>query len=814
MRAKYKVFTIFAIIGVVSVGFGAWAYANKTSAEVTIPVDIVDQSALGTFDIDPLEYILDQELPPFEFNATFVPFKKGLADEYELTYHLELNPAFAEVISFGTLDTGSWTSDTLTSIPGNWKENQNPTNMTEYDALKARLGDFEMTLHLKAEEKAVEPVLPTSLSILPTDLVSLEVGESANLSIQSEPVDAVLNDPLWSSSNPSVLSVSQSGYLSALQAGSATITYSASGIQTTKTIIVTTPIILPTSLSILPAELTSIDVGETATLSIEATPLDAELSDEHWSSSNSSILSVDQSGLISGISAGSATITFSASGLETTKTISVEAVAIMPTSLSILPSELTTIEVGQKTFLSIQSDPVDAVLNAQYWRSSNSTILSVKQTGEISALKPGNATIIFSASGVETTKLIKVVAAPVLPTSLAIQPAELTSLNVGQTATLTILSEPVDAQLNSPLWSSSNNNVLTVSQSGVVSALMAGTSTITYSASGLEASKTITVSDAPVLPLSISILPASLTSILVGETSTLEAETNPIDAVRNNPLWSSNNTSVLTVNENGLITGIAPGNAIITYSASGKQATKTISVVSSSDKEDLFDGYYKAAKGLTGNALINKLRQITEVGRNGNYDWSRFESADESLTDSTSVTCIYSRLDYKKTDHDHGSNIGWNREHSYPQSKINSDAAKDNHHIFASDAQLNTARSNHLYGIVSGNYYRNDSYGRQSECKYNDGVFEPANAAKGEVARATMYVSMAYGEPIYAGKDGNFTSQELCFSWHESFGVTTREVVRNDKVQINQYNRNPFIDFPEFARMCFDPTYSGPGALI
>lgn len=218
--------------------------------------------------------------------------------------------------------------------------------------------------------------------------------------------------------------------------------------------------------------------------------------------------------------------------------------------------------------------------------------------------------------------------------------------------------------------------------------------------------------------------------------------------------------------------------------------------------------YYESARGLKGEALVDELHDIIQ-GANTDYDWYRFEAADEYEGDSSSILAIYSRKAFKKTAHVSGSK-GWNREHVYPQSKLGGASKSDNHLIFASDNKVNGVRSNHKLGLVTNhNSPVIDSEGRATECYSSGSVFEPCDAAKGEVARATLYAYVMYDLSI----TGNFTSLELCLEWNEDYPVTNREIYRNNTVYRYQKNRNPFVDHPEFADMIFDSTYDGEGAL-
>lgn len=220
--------------------------------------------------------------------------------------------------------------------------------------------------------------------------------------------------------------------------------------------------------------------------------------------------------------------------------------------------------------------------------------------------------------------------------------------------------------------------------------------------------------------------------------------------------------------------------------------------------------YYEPIRGLVGDELLDGLNQIID-NAHVSYDWSRFEAADEAPNDSDSIITIYSRRHIGK-DHKiskYPSN-GWNREHSYPDSKMSGASDSDNHIIFASDGKVNGIRGNKRLGIVNDHSDPViDSYGEATDCYTTSSVFEPCDEAKGEVARATLYASVMYGLSI----TGNFTSLDLCLEWNEEFPVSDREIYRNNTVYTLQNNRNPFVDHPEFARMIFDDSYDGPGAL-
>lgn len=212
------------------------------------------------------------------------------------------------------------------------------------------------------------------------------------------------------------------------------------------------------------------------------------------------------------------------------------------------------------------------------------------------------------------------------------------------------------------------------------------------------------------------------------------------------------------------------------------------------------DSYYSSAFGKSGSSLLNSLKSIVGGSISRSYDWSRFEKVDEDPNNSSNVFCIYSRTSYGKSAHVNGANT-WNREHTYPQSKISKDAAKDSILIFADDWKTNGARSNYVFGEVAHNSSTavKDSANRVTANYRQGSTFEPCDAAKGEVARATLYTYVVYGHSV----TGNFTSLDICLKWNKEFPVTSWEILRNNRNYSVQGNRNPFIDHPEFANLLF-----------
>ena len=137
-------------------------------------------------------------------------------------------------------------------------------------------------------------------------------------------------------------------------------------------------------------------------------------------------------------------------------------------------------------------------------------------------------------------------------------------------------------------------------------------------------------------------------------------------------------------------------------------------------------------------------------------------------------------------------NQGVNTEHTFPQSYFNSSEPmrSDIHHLFICDANANSERSNLPFGNV--NTPPTWSVGGS---KKGIGIFEPRDEQKGTTARAMMYFVIRYQD--YSGF--YFAQKDVMREWNENFLPDAVEQKRNDDTEDVQQNRNPFIDYPQFA---------------
>ena len=329
------------------------------------------------------------------------------------------------------------------------------------------------------------------------------------------------------------------------------------------------------------------NVGNTQLIRPTIQPENATNQDVVWSSNNSTVASVSNTGWVQANSIGTAIITCystDGSGVYSQCTVKVSPLIIYVTSVS-LNATSATLNVGDTKQLYASVSPSSATDKSVSWSSSNSSVASVSSNGLVTANSSGSATITCKAndgSGKTATCSITVKESTVYVTGISLNISS-ASLNVGDTKQLTATITPYNATDKSVSWSSSNYSVASVSSNGLVTAVSSGSATITCKAndgSGKTASCSITVKESTVYVTGIS-LNSSSASLTVGSTKQLTATITPYNASDKSVSWSSSNSSVASVTSNGLVTANSSGSATITCRAndgSGKTATCSITV--------------------------------------------------------------------------------------------------------------------------------------------------------------------------------------------------------------------------------------------
>ena len=242
------------------------------------------------------------------------------------------------------------------------------------------------------------------------------------------------------------------------------------------------------------------------------------------------------------------------------------------------------LKAGESLTLTATVLPENATDKTVTWSSSDTSIASVDQNGLVTALTGGNVTITAKA-GEKTASCEVNITVPVENVSLD---RTSVSLEEGRTTTLIATVSPADATDKSISWVSSNTSVATVSNTGIVTALVEGDVVITATAGGKSASCTVSVV-ALVIPVESVSLSQTFAELKEGETLALTAAVLPENATDKTVTWSSSDASIASVDQNGLVTAIKIGETTIDAVAGNEKASCTIKVERNANSEVAFE---------------------------------------------------------------------------------------------------------------------------------------------------------------------------------------------------------------------------------
>ena len=436
-------------------------------------------------------------------------------------------------------------------------------------------------------ELTVDALVPVT-QINVTGKASMEVGESETFVATVLPEDASNKNVTWSSSNTNVATVDQTGKVTVVGSGTVVITATSAADTNVYGSFVVGVENVPITWITLTGK-TGMVYSETAYIGYTITPSNASNKQLLWTSSNTSIATVDQNGKVTASkkTAGTTIITAAAqdgSGIKATLTLSVSKSVINVQSVTV--TGRTLIGVGETIQATATVAPSNAHNQVLYWVSDNPSVANVDQTGKVTAYSAGSAMISAIATDgtlVRGGYVVTVKDGYVKVTTVnASGKTELYPKAVSYSA---YEIYPVDADDKTVSWTSSKPEVATVNEYGVVTALTVGTTVITATAndgSGVSGSYTVTVADNQVMVTKVNV--TGKPAMGIGEVQYLSYEIWPANATEKSVTWTSSNANVATVNQYGVVTGKALGQTVITATAidGSKQSASFIVTVGSS----------------------------------------------------------------------------------------------------------------------------------------------------------------------------------------------------------------------------------------
>lgn len=511
----------------------------------------------------------------------------------------------AEVLPEAATDKAvTWTSSDAEKATVNAATGAVEALATGEVTITAKAGEksdtYTFTVQPKDEEPPKDPSV-TSVTVTP-DTATIKVGGTQQLTANVVVENGAAQTVTWESSDTSIATVNGEGLVTADATATGTVTIKAtSTVDESKfgtcTITVTgdepDPPVRVTKVTITNTPTSKISVDDTFDLDAVVEPDNATNQTVTWTTSDPAKASVAADGLVTALQDGEVTITATADGQSDSYTLT-----IYPKSpeiqVKIEPASLDMV-VGDTATLRVVVSPDDTVEREIEWENS-STAITVDNDGKVTALAQGDTNLwvkvtiageLYTARCAISVKEAEPQPVPVESVSLN---KDTLSLEVDGEETLIATVNPDNADEKTVTWSSADEAIAQVDETGKVTAVGEGTTTITATAGGQSATCEVTVNAKTPVTVTVTGVELTPTELTAKKGDTLEklvATVKPEDATNKNVTWTSSNEAVVTVDTEGNVTIVGEGDAIITVTTEDGNHTATCTItVSAADSEE------------------------------------------------------------------------------------------------------------------------------------------------------------------------------------------------------------------------------------
>ncbi|QJR36340.1 Ig-like domain-containing protein [Gemmatimonas groenlandica] len=470
-------------------------------------------------------------------------------------------------------------------------------------------------------------VAPASLT-LPVNGASTIVGTAFDCkgnSIRNKKIS-------YSSSNTAVATVTTEGNVIAVGIGGASVSAVADGKSASVQVTVTPE--AAATVTVTPSTLT---LRRTNTRQLTATARNNQNTvipgrTFRWGSSNSSIVSVDQNGLLTALTPGTVVISAEADQTTGNATVTVTEIPIGSCSLAPATSKLTVSQSVQPaiTLRDTANNVISSLGRSIAWTSDNEIAATVTGSGLVTARKAGTARI--TASPVENTQAscnatVEVVDARIVSAVITTRSG---SLRIGIPRQFQVsLTDSVGGAIpagRAVTWTSVTPAIASVTSNGLVTGIALGSARIAVNAEGAVDTVNFTVTKIPVATVRLSPLSSS---IVQGGTVQINAtiEDSTGTAVTDRIVeWTSSDPTRAAVSSTGLVTTQAPGTVTITATSETRSGTSQVTVQPIPvDTIVVTSGTYSAALNAPSKSFAIQLRDA-----NGNQIFNRSVSVQSS----------------------------------------------------------------------------------------------------------------------------------------------------------------------------------------
>jgi uncharacterized protein YjdB len=455
----------------------------------------------------------------------------------------------------------------------------------------------------------------------------------------------------WSSSAVGVASISSAGLLTAVSAGSATITATSGTVSGSTPVTVTGPALM--SIAVTPAN-TSIPKGSTQQYTATGTYTDSSTQNitgsVAWSTSNNAIATIVPTGVASAVAVGGP-VTITATSGTITGTTSLTVTPATLSSITVSPAS-ATVAAGQTQAFTATGHYSDSstqnLTSTVAWTYSNNSIATIASTGVATGVTQGGPVTITATSGsVSGTASLSVTQASL--TSITVTPAA-PSIAKGTTQQFTATGHYSDNSTQiittSVTWTSSNSAIGNIaSGTGLASGVaVGGPVTITATSGAITGTASLTVTSAALTSITVS---PNAGTVAAGQTLAFTATGHYTDGTTQNLTntvnWTSSNTSDATIASNGVATGIVTGTTVTITATSGAiSGTASLTVTNATlSSITVTPASASIAKGTTqqftatGHYTDNSTQNLT-----GSVIWSSSATATATINTAGSATGV------------------------------------------------------------------------------------------------------------------------------------------------------------------------------
>ena len=389
----------------------------------------------------------------------------------------------------------------------------------------------------------------------------------------------------WNSSAASVATINASGLATTTGAGATSITATIGSFTDTATLTVVAAHLV--SISVSPAT-PNIALGTTQQFSAVGTFDDGStqlLPLVTWSSSATSVATVDSTGFAASTGTGSTTITATSGSVSGTASLTVSGATLLSIAVTPANSSMAVSTTKQYTATGAFSDSsTQDITSSVTWSSSTPAVATINAQGLASSVATGNTTIkaalgTISGSTPLTVSNVQLVSITISPANPRI--SKRTSIRF--TATGTFSDGSVSSNLSGITWKSSKPSIASIRSTGIANGKKTGSVTISASSSGITGTTTLTIGSGTLV--SVAITPVSATATVGGTlqfTATGTFSDGSTQDVTLNGHWSSSSSSVATIANAPSIAGLAncflAGTTSIGVNSGGITASNVLTV--------------------------------------------------------------------------------------------------------------------------------------------------------------------------------------------------------------------------------------------